>query len=194
MANALSRYRKVPDVTATDAAGRTLPSKDIRPLPAVTGTFTHTVDSGDRLDQLAFTYYNQPLQYWHICDANPQFLSPLALLSKEPVQVTRFPVSVPADPPPWAAVRSALNDLVGVEDVTVVEDVALVPRRQTVGGQQVTVTVESVSRSVLVRYNRLNVDAPALAAAMTTAGLTVGPWADGGQLGQPIVIPPAVSG
>jgi hypothetical protein len=194
MFTALSRYRRVPDVAAIDAAGRVLPSKDIRPLPEVTGTFTHTVDSGDRLDQLAFTYYNQPLQYWHICDANSQFLSPLALLDKEPLTTTRFPVSAPAGAPPWAALLAALAGIVGVEDVTVVEDVALVPQRQTVGGQQVTVIVESLTRSVLVRYNRLNVDAPALSAAMAGAGFTVGPPVDGRQLGQQITIPPAVSG
>ncbi|WP_273942475.1 hypothetical protein [Kutzneria chonburiensis] len=92
----LSRYRRVPDIAVADARGRVVAAKDFRPLPEVTGTFTHTVDSGDRLDQLAFTYYGQPLQYWHVCDANPEFLSPLSLLAKDPVVTVRFPVSAPA--------------------------------------------------------------------------------------------------
>ena len=74
-----------------DASGRVLPAKGARPLPEVTGTFTHTVNSGDRLDELAFTYYRRPLDYWHICDANPSFLSPLALVGAEPVGTTVFP-------------------------------------------------------------------------------------------------------
>ena len=50
-----SRYRNVPDVAVPDARGRIVLSKDIRPLPEVTGTFRHTVNASDRLDQLAFT-------------------------------------------------------------------------------------------------------------------------------------------
>jgi hypothetical protein len=194
MFSKLSRYRKVPDVVAPDARGRTLAAKDIRPLPEVTGTFAHTVDAGDRLDQLAATYYGQPLQYWHICDANPGFLSPLAMLDKEPVVTTRFPVTAPAAGPPWAAVLDALSAIVGVEDVTVVEDVTLVPEQQTVGGQPVIVVVERFTRAVLVTYNRLDLDAPDVAAAIAAAGFAVGPPAEGGQLGQQIVIPAAVSG
>jgi len=190
----LSRYRRVPDVAVPDAQGRVLAAKDIRTLPEVTGTFAHTVDSGDRLDQLAFTYYGQPLQYWHICDANPQFLSPLALLDKEPVVTTRFPLTAPAGGPLWAALLDALSAAVGVQDVTVVEDVALVPQQQTVGGQQVTVMVERYTRAVLVTYNRINLSAPAVAAVIAAAGFGVGPPVDGGQLGQQIIIPVAVSG
>ncbi|HEU0128641.1 MAG TPA: hypothetical protein VFQ48_08570 [Pseudonocardiaceae bacterium] len=194
MFSKLSRYRRVPDVAVPDAQGRVLAAKDIRPLPEVTGTFTHIVDAGDRLDQLAFTYYGQPLQYWHICDANPQFLSPLALLDKEPVVTTRFPLTAPAGSPPWAALLEALSAAVGVQDVTVVEDVALVSQQQAVGGQQVTVTVERFTRAVLVTYNRINIDAPAVAEVITKAGFGVGPPADGGQLGHQIIIPVAVNG
>jgi len=189
-----SRYRSVPDTVAPDARGRVLVAKDARLLPDVTGTFTHTVDSGDRLDQLAATYYGQPLQYWHICDANPQFLSPLELLGKEPVVTTRFPLTVAAGPPPWAALLKALSGVVGVDDVAAAETVTLVPQQQNVGGQPVTVLVERFERSVSVTHNRVNLDAPALAAVITAAGFTVGPAVETGQLGQPIVIPPAVSG
>jgi len=189
-----SRYRRVPDVAVPDARGRVLAAKDIRPLPDVTGTFRHTVNSGDRLDQLAYSYYGDPLQYWHICDANPQFLSPLALLGAEPVTTTVFPVAVAAGDPPWAVALTALLATVGVEDATVQEQADLVEQRQVVGGQQVTVVVQRFSRALLVTYNRINVDAAALSAVIAAAGFTVGPPADTGQLGQQIVIPPAVSG
>lgn len=190
----LSRYRQVPDIAVPDARGRVLAAKDIRPLPDVTGTFRHTVDSGDRLDQLSYSYYGQPLQYWHICDANPRFLSPLALLDKEPVTTTRFPVTTKVADPPWAAALSALSAMTGVEEATVEEDVDLVEQQQAVGSQQVTVLVKRFTRALLVTYNRLTVDAEALSAAIATTGFAVGPAVDSGQLGQQIVIPPTVSG
>lgn len=194
MFSKLSRYRKVPDVAVPDAQGRVVAAKDIRPLPEVTGTFTHAVNTGDRLDQLAFSYYGQPLQYWHICDANPQFLSPLALLGQEPVVTTRFPLTAPAADPPWAVLLNALSAAVGVVQTIVVEDVALVPQRQTVNGQQVTVTVERYTRAVLVTHNRISVSTSAVAAVIAAVGFGVGPPVDAGQLGQQIVIPVAVRG
>lgn len=193
MFSRISRYRTVPDIAVVDARGRVLAAKDVRPLPEVSGTFRHTVTSGDRLDQLAFAYYGQPLQFWHICDANPQFLSPLAMLDEEPVVTTRFPVSVTSGPPPWTRVLRALAATVGVEDAAVEEDVDLVERRQTVDGQPVTVVVERFRRALRVTANRLVVDPAALRAVIEAAGFTVGAPEDVGQLGQQIVIPPAVS-
>lgn len=94
MFSKISRYYKVPDVAVPDAQGRVFASKDLRLLPAVTGTFQHVVKAGDRLDHLSHKYYSQPLQWWHICDANPEFLSPLALLGDEVIVTTRFPVTI----------------------------------------------------------------------------------------------------
>jgi hypothetical protein len=196
MFSKLSRYRAVPDVVAPDARGRTLPAKDARPLPDVTGIFAHTVAAGDRLDQLAGTFYGQPLQYWHICDANPQFMSPLALLGQEAVATVRFPLTAPAGGPPWAALLAALSGTVGVEAVSVTEDVALVPRVPplVVGGTQVDVVDERVTRAVTVTYNRVNLELPAVGTVIVSTGFAVGAPVEGGQLGQPIVIPAAVGG
>jgi hypothetical protein len=194
MFSKLSRYRRVPDIAVPDARGRVLAAKDIRPLPDVTGTFRHTVDSGDRLDQLSYTYYGDPLRYWHITDANPQFLSPLALVGAEPVTTTRFPVTVTAGDPPWTAAIRALAAVVGVEDTRVEEDFVLVEQRQNVGGQQVTVTVKRFERALLVRHSRVAVDAAPLAAVIAAAGFTVGPPAASGQIGEQILIPPAGNG
>jgi phage tail protein X len=190
----LSRYRTVPDVAVPDADGRVLASKGLRPLPDVTGTFLHTVDAGDRLDQLAFKYYGQSLTYWHICDANPQFLSPLALLDQEPVVSTRFPLTVTSEPAPWAPLLDVLSRTVGVEDVAVQDEIALVPQWQVVNGRTVTVQQQRPVRSVRVTYNRLNLATDAVAGLIRAAGFGVGAPSDAGQLGQPIVIPPAVSG
>ena len=187
-----SRYRKVPDVAVPDASGRVLPAKGARPLPEVTGTFTHTVNSGDRLDQLAFTYYRRPLDYWHICDANPSFLSPLALVGAEPVGTTVFPVTAPQHDPPWVMLLAALNGTVGVERVAVEENVTLLPERQTVNGQQVDVVVERQDRSVAVTHNKIIAGVQAVATVFEDVGFSVGPPAESGQLGQPIIIPAPV--
>ncbi|MFG1643360.1 hypothetical protein ACGFMK_23950 [Amycolatopsis sp. NPDC049252] len=164
----LSRYRRVPDIAVVDARGRVVAAKDFRPLPEVTGTFTHTVDSGDRLDQLAATFYGQPLQYWHVCDANPDFLSPLALLGQEPLVTTRFPVTA-AGTSPRGALLAALSATVGVDAVTADDD------------------------AVVVTYNRTDLDVTAVIDVIEKAGFTVGLPADSGRLGRQIVIPPAVS-
>jgi len=170
MFSKLSRYRRVPDIAVADARGRVVAAKGFRPLPTVTGTFEHTVAGGDRLDQLAFTYYDQPLQYWRVCDANPHFLSPLAMLAEESLVTTAFPVTA-ADPAPWAHLLSALADTVGVDAATVADD-----------------------QTVLITYNRTNLDVTAVIDVIKAAGFAIsGLPADGGQLGRQIVIPPAVS-
>lgn len=189
MFSKISRYCKIPDLTAPEAQGRQLASKDLRLLPHVTGTFRHTVNAGDRLDQLAYKYYSQSLQWWHICDANPDFLSPLELLGKDAILTTRFPVTV-SGTPPWTAVFSALQAMTGVEDVQVSEDVHLAPRQVIVSGQTITTLMEEFARAVIVTYNRLNVTAAALAAAIEAAGFQVAPYTDIGQVGQEILIPP----
>jgi Phage Tail Protein X len=190
----LSRYRDVPLVTVPDGSGRVVTATDFRPLPEVTGTFAHTVDAGDRLDQLAWSYYGRPQEYWHICDANPGFLSPLALLGQEPLATTRFPLTAPPSGPPWGAALAALAATTGVEDATVEEIAQLVPERRTVGGQQVTVTVERWTRALTVTHNRLNATQEALSSVIAGTGFTVGPPVPAGRVGQPVTIPPAVSG
>jgi hypothetical protein len=179
----------LPDVSAPDAQGRLLAAKELRLLPQVSASFRHTVDAGDRLDQLAYKYYSQPLQWWTICDANPEFLSPLELLGKDNVITTRFPIVV-STAPPWAALFASVRGMLGVEGVRISEDVQLVPQQVTVGGQTITALVERFSRAVLVTYNRLNVTAATLAAGIEAAGFTVAPFIDLDQVGQEIAIPP----
>lgn len=98
-----SRYRKLPDEVTLDAKGRQLLSKSLRLLPEVTGRFRHALDENDRLDHLAYKYYKQPRKWWHICDANPDFLSPHDLLGTTPIISQRFPVSFGGSgDAPWA--------------------------------------------------------------------------------------------
>src|SRR5206468_404889 len=149
--------QKLPDVVTTDSQGRTLPSKTLRLLPQVSGTFLHTVEEIDRLDHLAFKYYQQPRKWWRISDANPEFMSPQALLGKEPIVTDRFPLTFDdnSTQPPWSALVRSLTEGVGVEAVKVVEEIRLVPQTPTVYMQQ-------FERAVEVTYNQMSISAGAI--------------------------------
>lgn len=69
-----SRYETVPDAIYRTPAGREILYKRLRliPDPAVLQTFQ--VAAGDRLDLIAFRFYQDPEQYWRICDANRALL------------------------------------------------------------------------------------------------------------------------
>jgi hypothetical protein len=76
-----SRYERVPEAVHVDAAGRSLPYKLLRELPAdPLGLEVHELAAGERLDLVAFRFYGDPEQFWRICDANralrPQDLEP----------------------------------------------------------------------------------------------------------------------
>jgi hypothetical protein len=189
MFSKISRYRKLSNVVVPDAEGRQLPSRELRLLPTVTGSYQHTVAAGDRLDQLANQYYSQPLQWWNIADANPAFLSPLALLAQDVVATTRFSVSITGTPP-WSTLFAALQAIVGVENVAVEEDVQLVQQQVTVGAQTITAWVEQIAWVVIVTYNQVNVTTESLTSAIEGAGFTAGPFVDVNQVGQEIIIPP----
>ncbi|MEU1668411.1 hypothetical protein ABZ547_33495 [Streptomyces sparsogenes] len=189
-----SRYRALPDVAVLRPDGRTVAAKELRLLPEVTGAFTHTLGDGDRLDQLAFLYYGQPLHYWRICDANPEFLSPLALVGQEPVVTTSYTVSVPDDHPPWARVRAALAATVGVEDVAVRQDVTLTSATRHLGDADVSVVAERSAFAVEVTHNEVAVDSDALAEVIGKNGLTVVSRSASGRTGRQIVIPAAARG
>jgi phage tail protein X len=189
-----SRYWAVPDMTVPDSQGRVLPAKDIRLLPAVTGTFQHLVSQGDRLDQLAYTYYGQPLDWWHISDANPGILSPLALLGDEPVTTIVLPVTAASGTPSWAGLLRGLDALAGVEQAEIQDEVQYVAQVQQVGGQTVTVTVEHLVSAVQVTFNSLVTSPDVIDAAITAAGFKPGAAEQLGQVGQQIIIPPPLTG
>jgi len=194
MFSKISRYRKLPDVVTTDAKGQSLASTDLRLLPEVTGTFLHTVEAVDRMDHLAYKYYKQPRKWWRICDANPEFMSPQALLGKEPIVTDRFPLTFHGNGthPPWADLLRDLSETLGIEDVKVVENIQLVPEEQTHDGQQVTIYVEHFERSVIVTYNRVNLSAEDLASIISDTGFEVRQPENIGRIGKKIIIPPDV--
>lgn len=205
MFSKISRYRKLPDVVAIDNQGRRLVSKGLRLLSEVSGIFFHTVESGDRLDHLAYKYYKQSRKWWQVCDANPEFLSPLAVLGKESIITTRFPLLFANGiQPPWAKILKQLEQKVGVESVKVVDEIQLVAQEQTIGTEIVLVNIEHYERAVMVTYNPMNISASVLADAIEEAVILGDPIAAVGfgmtqpeiigKVGKKIIIPPDAIG
>ena len=87
-----SRHINLDKIVTTDARGRTESSVLIRLRPDVSGDFLHTLEQGERLDHLAFKYYEDSQKWWHICDADTGFKSPLALVGREPIVTTQLTV------------------------------------------------------------------------------------------------------
>ncbi|MEU6036010.1 hypothetical protein ABZ801_11430 [Actinomadura sp. NPDC047616] len=176
MSSRISRYYGLPDVVDQDPRkpGRNVVSTALRVLPDVHGTFQHTIVDGDRLDQLAFLYYQQPGKWWRICDANPEFLSPLEMLGRGPLRTVRVPLAVPAGGQPgWAALAVSLAAEPGVERFRFVDD----PR----AGQDL---------AVVVTYNRFVVGESALRGLAGKAGFRAEPPEVVGRAGKRITVPP----
>jgi hypothetical protein len=193
MFSKISRYKKLEDVAVVGRDGKLAASKALRLIPEVDGEFLHTVEENDRLDHLAFKYYKQPRKWWRICDANPAYPFPPALLGKDTMVVEEFPLVIDNedDEPLWSDVLADLNGLVGVEYARVVkEEVELVERIETVGSETVTLIVPLYRYTIIVRYNGMNLDSRQLMNRMAVLDLVVGPPERIGRIGKSIVIPP----
>ncbi len=174
-----SRYQALPDIVIIDPQGRAIKSKTLRLLPTVSGTFRHTVAESDRLDHLAYQYYKQSQKWWHICDASPKYMSPLALLGKEPVVMTRFPLIFVGDEPPWAQLLCQLSETVGVEKA-IMDNTEIGPK--TINDQY--------EWAIIITYNQLNVQKKDLVNIIQENGFEVRQPQDITRIGQPIIIPP----
>jgi hypothetical protein len=194
MFSKISRYRFLPDVVSRDARGRTQVTTDLRVPPDVSGDFRHTLADTDRLDHLAFKYYKQPTKWWRICDANPEFMSPQALLGAEPIETARYPLRFAGPVAPWTELLRRLTAQVGIEDLQIVEDIELQAEQRVIDGQTVTVNVEHYQRAVLVTYNRMNLGTAQIAGAIEALGFTADAPQRIGRVGKPIVVPPDAIG
>jgi hypothetical protein len=168
-----SRYKTLENVVIGDKSGHSFESKSLRIMPEVVGTFEHVIEEVDRLDHLAYKYFKKPVNWWHICDANPDFLSPLALLGKDPIVTAGFAITYDnPGPAPLYKILVSLNQLPGVRDVSILDE-----------GQTVTVI-----------YNRATVDAETLIIKMKDDGFTAADPVMVGRLGKKIIIPPDAVG
>ena len=199
-----SRYRKLSTIVTIDASGRRVESTDHRQIPIVSGIFSHTIETIDRLDHLAYKYYKQSKKWWRICDANPEFMSPNALLGIDPMHTTHIPLAFtnPTAQPPWAQLQRQISQIVGVKDLQILEELTLVEEEQLINGTTVTVHVPHYTRALVIIHNKINVKAEMLIEATTTilssAGFTndveIGQPQSVGRIGKPIIIPPNTVG
>lgn len=196
MFSKISRYRKLADEVTIDSRGRELVSKNLRLLPEVPGKFRHTVEEVDRLDHLGYKYYKQSRNWWRICDANPEFLSPQALLGKEPVVTRRFSIEYNnvEEEPAWAELLGQLRETIGVEDVQVEEEIELVSEEQKLEGVIVEVNVEQFNRAVVITYNEMIIGVEELNDVIDDTGFEVIAVENIGRVGKKIVVPPQVVG
>jgi hypothetical protein len=181
MFSRISRYHGLPDVVDQDLRerDRTVVSKSLRILPDAGGKFQHTIADGDRLDQLAFMYYQQPRKWWRICDANPEFLSPLELLGRGPLRTVRIPLAVPTGAqPPWADLAARLAAEPGVERFRFLDEPPMTP------------PPASNQLATAITYNRLVVGEGELAELIAATGFSARQPEVIGRAGKRITIPP----
>ena len=65
-----SRYHGVPTFTTVDPVGETISLLELRDIPQIEAVFATLPREGERLDNLAWRYYRNPLAFWRICDAS----------------------------------------------------------------------------------------------------------------------------
>jgi hypothetical protein len=129
-------------------------------------------------------------------------MSPLALLGKEPVVTTRFPVTFEdiageeTHSPPWYLIITALSWKTGVKDVSIAERARLVKQITTHDGHEVEVEAEQFDRVIVVTYNALNVTAGEIEKIISGADarFRVGTPEQTDRAGKTIVIPPDAVG
>lgn len=181
MFSKLSRYRNLPDVVTADVQGRRLASKSLRSIPAVTGVFVHTLEEGDRLDHLAFKYYGETRDWWRICDANPEVLSPWELVGGEPRKTLRFELAWTGPEPAWPVLLAELRRTPGVESASMGGDAEPFP---SPGAGAL------FHWSLTLVFNTLTTTAERLTELVEDAGVTVAGTAEVARVGKGVAIPP----
>jgi hypothetical protein len=65
-----SRYEDVDGHEIQDGQGRAIRYKKIRFISETEARMGHILGQGERLDHIAYNYYQDPERFWRICDAN----------------------------------------------------------------------------------------------------------------------------
>ncbi len=76
-----SRYEKVKDYKFRRIDGSEIVIKNKRKITEPSSRLIHNVQEGERTDLLAYRYYNDPLKFWKLADANSE-MNPERLLEK----------------------------------------------------------------------------------------------------------------
>jgi len=188
-----SRYYSLEDIVVNNKNNRQINSKSIRQISYVSGSFQHLVDDNDRLDLLASKYYSQPIKWWRICDANPEFKSPLDLLGKSCVKTYRFNVmdsSIPS-PFPWLELTNILDQQIGIEQyISYDKLVDFAEEVIDLLGTEVTVNREVYERYIDVRINSQLLTSESISSLFSATSIEFSPPELLGRVGKQITIPP----
>jgi hypothetical protein len=65
-----SRYEGVGDHEIVDGQERAVRYKKVRFIPETGARMGHILSQGERLDHIAYNYYQDSERFWRICDAN----------------------------------------------------------------------------------------------------------------------------
>lgn len=183
MFSKISRYRDLPDHVALDAAGRRLESRSLRLLPETEGRVVHTLAEGERLDHLAHDYYEQPRNWWRICDANSEFLSPWELVGAAPQTTLRLDVTYAGSDPPWSSLLRRLRRTLGVESALLGSAERPFPEPGNAG---------ELHWSLTLVFNRLTITPDELSDLVEAEGLTTATPREIGRAGKSVAIPARV--
>lgn len=163
-----SRYKDQPEISTTNAEGKTARSDTLRWIPDTPGTFLHMVNQTDRVDLLAYKYYGNPKKWWLICDANPDSVLPTDMLNGHPIRQEVFNLEFPSGENKWSILIRALKELKGMREV------------QT----------DIFQASLHVVYNRIELDREDIMNVITSQGFVVKTISKKERIGQKIIIPP----
>lgn len=163
-----SRYKDLPEMRATDAEGQTARSKALRWMPNTPGTFLHTVNQTDRLDLLAYKYYEEPKKWWLICDANPDFANPFDLLDRDPIIQEIFTLESSSGENKWPILIKALKDLRGI----------------------IEVQTDVFQATLEVTYNQKEITREEITDVIVSGEFEIKPTSKKERIGQKIIIPP----
>lgn len=167
-----SRYYRLSDAVHPDRKGIERNCKALRKLPEVNGQFLHTLEASDRLDHLAYKYYRQSLHWWRICDANPEFHTPLALLDKTPSTELKLAFHRDGGAPPLSGLYSRLEQLTGVERIEKGENGGQ-PETAIAEADSVLFTLPGALQTELDEAVRTQTFPAALDTALQVEGLTL---------------------
>ena len=85
-----SRYQDVKTYQVTAPDGQTIVVLGMRTIPPTPAGFLHTFTADERLDIVAFNYYQNPEKFWLIADANAE-------MDPEDLQVPGRHLKIPPD-------------------------------------------------------------------------------------------------
>lgn len=183
MFSKISRYRDLTDHVALDAAGRRLKSRDLRLLPETEGRVVHTLAENERLDLLAHDYYEQPRNWWRICDANPEFLSPWELVGDAPRTTLTLDITYTGPEPPWSSLLRRLRRAPGIESARLGGAQRPFPEPGEAG---------KLHWSLALVFNRLTTTLDELAGLAEAEGFTTATAREIGRAGKTVTIPARV--